>query len=44
MEMESLPLASVQPWGAMHPPSAATGSLGVAVAQALESMGAEAAL
>ena len=43
MEMESINLKSVQPWDAMHPPTAATGSLGVAVAQALESVGAEAA-
>lgn len=42
MEMESVSLNKVQPWGAMQAPSAATGSLGKAVAQALDSMNAEA--
>ena len=42
MEMESVSLKKVQPWDAMQAPSAATGSLGMAVAQALNSMNAEA--
>ena len=42
MEMESVSLKKVQPWNAMQAPSAATGSLGKAVAQALDSMDAEA--
>ena len=42
MEMESVSLKKVQPWDAMQAPSAAIGSLGMAVAHALDSMNAEA--
>jgi hypothetical protein len=42
MEMESVSLKKLQPWAAMQAPSAATGSLGKAVAQAVDSMDAEA--
>ncbi len=44
MEMESVSLKKVQPWAAMQAPSDATGSLGMAVAQARESMNAEATI
>ena len=43
MEMESVSFKKVQPWDATQAPSAATGSLGMAVEQALDSMNAEAA-
>jgi uncharacterized membrane protein YfhO len=42
VEMESVSLKKVQPWDAMQAPSAATGSLGIAVAQALDSVHAQA--